>query len=174
MLDLEKARAGMHTREIVRPKREVLLNPTLKELRYVERTLLSASYLVCDIETSRGQIDCIGFAPSPSFAVTVPFFDINSLEDYWPTLEEEQEAWRWVRKILTSDVPKVFQNGMYDLQWLIGRYKIPVKNAGDDTMLMSHALHPERKKGLDVLATIYTDEIGWKFNYRRKKDDKDD
>ena len=174
-LDLLKAYKGKDSPDIERTVRELLLNPTLDELNEVKPRLLSADYLVCDIETYRGQIDCIGFSPDPSFAVSVPFFQtFGSHKNHWTSTSAEVQAWLWVREVLTSDVPKVFQNGLFDLSWLIHKYKIPVRNAGEDTMLLAHALHPERPKGLADLAAIYANELPWKFNYRRREDEKED
>jgi len=45
---------------------------------------------------------------------------------------------------------------------------MPVRNAEHDTMLLSHALHPESPKGLAFLGSVYTDESAWKLNIRLK------
>lgn len=162
--DLMKARRG----PIERPSRQLLLRPTLEELEAVKEELLSAELLACDIETFKGQIDRVGFSPSPDKAICVPFFStVYPYNNFWPTLEAEQAAWRFIRDVLESPVPKLFQNGLYDMAWLFGRYGIRLRNVEHDTMLLSHALWPELEKGLAFLATIYTDEAPWKFNYRR-------
>ena len=48
-------------------------------------------------------------------------------------------------------------------------YGISVLNAEDDTMLLSHSLHPEALKGLAYLGSIYTDEASWKLEVRHSK-----
>ena len=149
------------------PERKLLLEPTLPEIEEVLPQLLEADLLVCDIETFRGQIDCIGFAPSQTCAVSIPFFKtVHPFANYWPTLAEEQKAWNLVRTVLESPVPKLFQNGLYDMAWLFGKYGIRVRNAKHDSMILAHALWPEMDKDLASLAKLFTDEAPWKFNYR--------
>ncbi len=59
-------------------------------------------------------------------------------------------------------MPKVFQNGMYDMQylWSMG---LTVVNPRHDTMLLHHSLVPEMLKGLGFLGSIYTSEPAWKL-----------
>jgi hypothetical protein len=45
--------------------------------------------------------------------------------------------------------------------------KIKVLGAAEDTMLLSHALHPESLKGLGYLGSVYSSEAAWK--HMRKK-----
>ena len=71
--------------------------------------------------------------------------------------------WEIVKSILASSrIPKLFQNGLYDIAFLWRAAGIPVKGALHDTMLLHHALQPEMKKGLGFLASIYADEGAWK------------
>lgn len=59
-------------------------------------------------------------------------------------------------------IPKLFQNGLYDISFLWRAYGIGVRGATHDTMLLSHALQPESLKGLAYLGSIYTDHGPWK------------
>ena len=70
--------------------------------------------------------------------------------------------------VLDSPVPKVFQNGLYDIHRLWRGYGLAVRNAEHDTMLLHHALQPESPKGLDYLGSIYTNEAAWKLTVRMK------
>ena len=63
------------------------------------------------------------------------------------------------------------QNFSYDVQYL-WRLGIPVPNWGDDTMIIHHAMQPEMEKGLGFLASIYTDELAWKFMHKKKATDR--
>lgn len=169
VLDLVKARKEAVRPEIIRPSRQIWINPSLADLddfhaRYIEGSKL----LAVDIETMRGQIDCIGFAPSKTECVVVPF--IKAGKHYWPTVEDEVSAMRWCRKVLQSNIPKVFQNGMYDLQWIWKKWRCPVKAATHDTMLLHHSLQPELQKGLGFLGSIYTLEQSWKIMREHKAD----
>jgi DNA polymerase I-like protein with 3'-5' exonuclease and polymerase domains len=75
-----------------------------------------------------------------------------------------------VREILEDRaIPKLFQNGAYDISFLWRAYGIKTMGAAEDTMLLSHALQPESLKGLGYLGSIYSDEGSWK--HMRKKDE---
>lgn len=160
--DLDKARRHSDTPEFRRPERHIWLTPTLEDLATYERDyILPATELGSDIETKQDQITCISFAPSPSNAIVIPFFGEDG-QSYWPTLDEELAAWDYVRRWLRTK-PIVFQNGLYDMNFLWSRYGIPCSHGTQDTMLAHHALQPEMQKGLAFLASIYTDEPSWKF-----------
>jgi uracil-DNA glycosylase len=168
--DLDKARRQSVTPEFQRPARDIWIRPTLEDLATYDRDYIQpAESLACDIETKQDQITCIGFAPSPSTALVIPFFGEDG-RNYWPTVEEELVAWGYVRRWL-AEKPSVFQNGLYDLNFLWSRYGITAPLASEDTMLLHHAMQPEMEKGLAFLASIYTDAESWKFMGKGKKHD---
>ena len=106
----------------------------------------------------------------PLNALVIPFVDSRKPQgNYWPTLAEELEAWKFVAKVLASAKPKVGQNGKYDIEYLWAKYGIPVNNYADDTMLLHHSLLPESPKGLAFLGSVYTDEAAWKLNRPKGK-----
>jgi uracil-DNA glycosylase len=170
--DLMKAAREAEFPDIRRPARQVTVNPTLPEIsHWVNRTLATPPVLLAsDIETQWGQISCISFARSRSDAITVPFIDPTKLgANYWPDEESEEIAWRYVRVMLESEIPKIFQNGLYDLQYIL---KIGIRPAAlaEDSMLLHHSLYPEMRKGLGFLGSIYTSEPAWKLMRRRRPD----
>jgi DNA polymerase len=170
LMDLEKAAREMYSREIVRPHREIWVEPTLDDLYQFETQFIDKStHLSIDSETVGDQITCIGFSPSIDRAIVVPFFDPRKADNnYWPSIEEELNAWRWVRKQCMKKKTVVGQNFLYDLSFLWRSYGITVPSVfnlnQEDTMLLHHALYPELDKGLGFLGSIYTDEAAWKFN----------
>jgi len=170
VLDLQKARRESEFPEVRRPIRVVYTEPLLHELNWFEEKFIRRSKMMAvDIETRDNQITCIGFAPATDVALVVPFEDLRKHQgSYWGSFEAEVEAWKWGRDVLDSPVPKVFQNGLYDMHRLWRGYGIPVRNAIHDTMLLHHALQPESPKGLDYLGSIYTDEAAWKLTVRMK------
>lgn len=170
VLDFIKAKRESTYPDIRRLRREVWIEPSLEDIkRFYNEHVLLASMIAPDIETNADQITCIGFATSKSLALVIPFVDMRKGGSYWRTLEEERAAWDWVRKILASPAPKVFQNGLYDIPFLWRGYGITVNNAVEDTMLAQHALQPELPKGLDSLGSYYTDEAPWKLIHKRNK-----
>jgi DNA polymerase I-like protein with 3'-5' exonuclease and polymerase domains len=72
--------------------------------------------------------------------------------------------------LLESPVTKVFQNGLYDLQYIY-QMGIRPRNCTEDTMLMHHALYPEMKKGLEFLGSVYTNEASWKLMRKHTNQD---
>lgn len=161
LADLMKAKREAEFPEIRRPERTVLVDPTLDEMwEWASRPIHA---LACDIETGAGQIKCIGFARHPGDAIVVPFLDYTRPgNSYWLTLEAEVEAWNWVEHMLRMDVPKIFQNGLYDLQYIL-RAGLRPRRCEADTMLLHHALYPELQKSLGFLGSIYTNESSWKL-----------
>ena len=169
--DLMKAKVEMEFPEIRRPRREILIDPTIEEVEEWLPRALSARLLACDIETKGRSITCVGFASSRSSAIVIPFFDARKLHfdpeqglypgSYW-TRQGEHRVRRIVNTVLSSPVPKLFQNGMFDVQHLLGEgYRL--RNVAEDTMILHHALYPELKKDLGFLGSIYTNETAWKL-----------
>jgi len=159
-------------------RRELWLNPTLGDLhdfyaKYIYPLCGGDVPLGCDIETSKGQIECIGFAPSNDRAIVVPFIDYDkNPPHYWSDVQSEVEAWQWCRDILeTSDLPILGQNFMFDVQWLFWRYKMRVMNYSEDTRLQHHSLYPELPKDQAFLVSVYEREASWKHLGREDKQD---
>ncbi len=181
--DLLKARREAESPELVRPSREIWIEPTISDLLDFEHSfILPSPDLSVDIETAGDQTTCVGFAPSVERAIVVPFVDpVRADGNYWRTAADELSAWNIVRRWCMMTVPisqrapewrhlpykrGVGQNHLYDIHRLWRGMGIQL-HAEDDTMLMHHAMQPEMEKGLGFLATIYTEELTWKF--MRKK-----
>lgn len=168
--DLIKAERESHFPEIRRPERRVYFDPTLSDLVEVESVLLSAYRLGTDIETKGRTITCIGFAPSPQVSYVIPFYDPRKPSgSYWDSTKDELDAWRMVGRVLESNVEKVFQNGLYDLQYIL-RMGFRVRNVANDTMILHHAMWPELQKSLGFLGSLYTNEASWKLMRPRNED----
>jgi Uracil-DNA glycosylase len=166
--DLCKAKREAEFPDLRRPRREIWVEPSLQDMDQFEyEHLAGATMLSIDIETMGDMITCAGFAPSPQVALVVPFYSAAAPgKNYWSTFAEEQQAWALVARWCKSPTPKVFQNGMYDVNFLWRTVGIPVANAQHDTMLLSHALQPELPKGLAFLGSIHTNEAAWKLMRR--------
>lgn len=174
--DLMKAGREAQFPEIIRPEREVWIEPELADIvRFKAEHLDGAGDITYDVETEKGQITCIGFSPHKSLALVIPFVDKRREgNSYWPTAAEEVQAWKLVREIMQSPVPKIAQNGVYDIQYIWRAHGISPVNCSDDTMLMHHALLPEAEKGLGFLGSVYTNEASWKLMRSRGKEEKKD
>lgn len=165
LADLMKANREKDFPDIRRQRREIWIEPTLEDINeFTHRYIRGCSILSVDIETSGNQITCIGFSPSPELAIVIPFFDRRKKDNnYWSTRENESRAWEAVAAILRNPrIKKLFQNGLYDVSFLLRSVGIQTLGFEHDTMLLHHALQPEALKGLQFLGSVYTDEGSWK------------
>lgn len=157
--DLMKAKQGADSPTIRRPARQLWLDPTLEDLAAFDQHVQASDLLAVDIETKGGLITHVGFAPSARLAICIPFWTGEG--SYWEEADEPK-AWQWVRRWCESPVPKVLQNGLYDLQYLWRTAGITLRNYLHDTMLMHHSLQPQLPKSLGFLGSVYTEEPTWK------------
>jgi uracil-DNA glycosylase len=167
VLDLHKALRESEYPEVRTLSREIWTQPSIEDLyKWWELYGSQAELLAFDIETIRNsQISEISFAADSTHALHVPFFwkESGKFVNWWPDAKTEFEAWRFVKIVLESDVPKIGQNCMqYDSYWLAKEMKIGVKNITHDTMQMSHAWALELEKSLGFLGSIFLDERSWK------------
>lgn len=161
LADMMKAELERHFAEIRRPERWVTISPTLAAI--AEWVTRPATAYAADIETSRGQITMIGFARSRSDSIVIPFVDdTKSHHHYWDSPGDEVVAWGLVQQVLAGPVPKIFQNGVYDMGYLL-RQGMRLNSCLHDTMLLHHSLYPELQKGLGFLGSTYTNESSWKL-----------
>lgn len=170
--DFLKAERESHFPEIRRPERKVYYDPDYGDLEFFRQGILeTGSVLIgADIETKNKTITCISFAPSKSESFVIPFFDPRKPGgSYWQSLEEEIEWWRLVEEVLSSPIAKVWQNGLYDIQYLF-RMGLKLRNCEHDTMILHHSKYPELQKSLGFMGSIYTNEASWKLMRPRGED----
>ena len=175
LMDLLKAKRQSFFPEVRRPQRWLHLRPSIEDLEtFWQDFITKSSGLSVDIETKTPLITCVGIAPSPDRCLVVPFFDEEQPDgNYWRTAREEKIAWRFVRRCVNTPGTRVFgQNFQYDAQYLWREMGIPLTSWTDDTMIMHHALQPEMEKGLGFLASIYSEELAWKFMAKRRVADR--
>ena len=174
LTDLEKAVVESRTPLLTFDNSELWLNPTLDDLREFDSLYMDAtSICASDIETKRGQITAISFSPRPDVSLCIPFWVADGGPNYWPTASEEALAWSYVRRwIERPDLTKVFQNGLFDLQYLSGKpYNFRPRACTEDTMLAHHSLYSELRKGLGFLGSVYANVPSWKSMRTFKKEE---
>lgn len=172
LADLMKARREAEFPEIRRPSREIWIEPVAEDIRTFVQTILSRGSipLSVDIETSGTRITCIGLGYS-DVAIVIPFDDERTKDgNYWTTPEDERACWELIKPVLEdASIPKLFQNGLYDISFLWRSMRVKVLGATHDTMLLHHALQPEMIKDLGFLGSVYADEGAWKHMRKRTK-----
>lgn len=176
--DFNKVKRQSAFPEMLLPKRRVLIDPTFDEVQgffnLLQTQALQGPIRTCtDVETSMGQITVAGIATGPDTAIVIPFWDERKESNsYWDTPEQEAQVVQWFREYLANPrIEKILQNGMYDLTYFEGNWKARCMGFYHDTMLLQHAMWPEQKKGLADLASIHTDEAGWKMMRLKNRDD---
>lgn len=161
--DLEKARVEAADPTFTPDSAELWLSPSLEDMEtFRARHLAGATHVATDVETKKGQITCVSFAPTPTISLCVPFWVDGPNPHYWPTESAEVAAWKWCAEVLEDpSTVKVMQNGLYDCQYML-KHGIKPQNCTADTMLLHHSMYSELNKGLGFLGSIYSNTPAWK------------
>lgn len=175
--DIRKARRYLSGTLEAPLRREIYINPTEEELEHVYGQFAKnpTDLLGVDIETAPadGQITTVAFA-TPTLGICIPLWDrytLPALCQAHATVAGETAAWKWIRRYCDLPNPKVMQNGLYDLQYLLDVMDLRPKNVLHDTAIMQNALQPELPKALGTLASLYLNEPLWKNMRESAKDD---
>lgn len=157
--------------------RHLYINPTEEELELVYERFAAypTNLLGVDIETAPGcdQITTVAFA-TPTLGVCIPLWDrytLPALCHSYADASGEAARWAWVRKFLELPNPKVMQNGLYDMQYLLDHMDLRAVNCCHDTAILQNALQPELPKALGTLASLYLNEPLWKNMREAAKDE---
>lgn len=175
--DLMRAAEESRYPNIRYPHVELLIEPTLEDVRRFCEECRECQKLSVDIETGWGQITSIALAPTPQRAMAIPFVDLRKPNKcYWGSASDELLAWRFVQGALETGVPKVGQNLMYDLFWLYDKKGIKILNYRHDTRLKHKVLFPELPADLGTMAATYT-KVGsyktWGGRYQKDTEKRD-
>lgn len=155
--DYERALRESVFPDIRRPPYNFRLYPTFSEC--IEFLLSSAEKpltpMAVDIEVMFGQVERISYAWSEFDAISVPYLG-------WP-LEQEAELWLRTAQLLEhTGITKIFQNGVFDCQFLAILHGVVVAPPIEDTMIAHHIMYPDFLKGLAFLGSLHTDQPYWK------------
>jgi len=154
---LDIGRAIKHignTGEITEPGVLWIARTTEALIEYWKRARHGA-YLVTDIETQYNFPTCASLCTDGHEAVSFPLFskELSAMENACII--------RKYAEILRSGIPKVNQNIKYD--WtVLARLGFQINNIVGDTMLAANVIYPELPKGLDFLASVYTEYAYYK------------
>jgi uracil-DNA glycosylase len=178
VLDLFKARREMQFAGFRLIEREIWTEPSVEDLwTWWEQHGERSSLLSFDIETLRKQqISEIAFASDSQHALHIPFCwqEGRVYRQWWPDARTELQAWKFVKHVCESDVPKIGQNGIqYDCFWLAKELGITVRNVLEDSMTKAHCWQPELEKSLGFLGSVFLDDKSWKSIRRETMKEKD-
>ena len=148
--DLKKAKLERASPELVRPERKLIyhFSNVLEAVDWLD--FYSHEPVVsCDIEVLNYELACIGFSSDPTVACSIP------VAQRW-TLQDELLIWRGIQRVLANgESTKVFQNGIFDIHFLLTRCGIETKGPLHDTMIAHSVMYPELKKSLEFLGSVY-------------------
>lgn len=166
--DLRKVRGHLEGSLAPALQRTFIYNPTWDEMEEAYQHFDSdrSAPMGVDIETAPtiGQITTISFA-WPDYAICIPIWDkaATGVPHVYADVKDEIRAWRMIQRFSQLPHRKVLQNGLYDMQYLLeAPLPIRLRNATEDTNILSHAIEPELPKDLGMLASTRLNEPGWK------------
>ena len=154
--DIRKAMSGVDRHDAGFPKTSTVVpggaDEAISILEHIESKAQELSY---DIETvDKMLVDCIGFAYNRDVGYSIPLWYTNR-RNYYSDEKEQLEVFKKIRKLLTSDIPKVAQNSQYDTVILYEYYQLFVKNITFDTMLFAHNMLCDLPKDLGSLMSLF-------------------
>lgn len=141
--DLMRVKEESQTPDIILPEAEFIIDPDEDQIEEATDILLSGDHITADTEWySPEELAYISFTNSADWAICIP--------------AKSMAAYRAYKKILGSDIPKTWQNAMFDAVAL-ARIGIPVRNIQHDTMVAWHSCWADiRDKSLQVIASVLT------------------
>jgi uracil-DNA glycosylase family 4 len=144
------------------PKRDLLISPnSVREVEEYCRNCEDVGKVSVDIECqyNASRITCIGISCNKSHGMTIPF--IGPEGSWWGS--EIGKIKDLLKKLLYDSGTKIVgHNFQYD--WcVLDRLGFPVGNLWFDTKIAHHCLYPELPNTLETLASLYTDEMFWKW-----------
>jgi len=147
--DWKRVKEESKSPEIILPQRTIVTDPTPEEIEDAIIRYKKADLLSVDSEWyNPNSLAYISFSDSPDFAVVIP---PNSMQ-----------AYRAYKEILSSDVPKVMQNALFDTV-AFDRIGIKVSNIKHDTMIAWWACWGDLKSNkLNHMSSVLTREPYYK------------
>lgn len=171
MMDLNKVAKEGNWPELVLPQRELIGRPPFDYiLKQLGQIRLRRTPISLDIEGGLSGVSCLSIADAANHAFNIPFF-LKDGTSCWLVEEEATITLLLAELLADPNVPKTFQNGLYDRFVLQYGFQMPVLGNADDTMLKWWEKYCELEKGLGVQASILTNEPYYKGE--RKSDDDD-
>jgi uracil-DNA glycosylase family 4 len=162
--DALRARAEAETKELSLPVRNLELHLTANEICYRLDNWPTGQLFSFDIEGGLDAFPCCSVAGESNRGFIIAFGRHSP--------DEQGRLYTSLSRCLYRvDVPKCLQNSLYDRFVLAYGYRMLIRNVVEDTMDKSWAIYPELRKGLGVIASIWTREPHYKFE--RKTDNPD-
>ncbi len=144
---------------ILRPSFEVAMDYLET---YIEHLAYGPVKLAVDIETRRGQIECIGLAHSKTEAICIPIFSVSDKSGYW-SFEEECAIVNQLRLVLTHPNAEIIgHNFHYDDSYIAKSWGFSC-HVKRDTMIRWHTAFLRLEKSLAFICSLLCEHyVYWK------------
>ena len=157
--DLIRAREEAGDKKLNLIPRNVIIRPNyyqvLERLEYIKNLGVRGQIIDFDIEVVREELHCLSFAWSPTDSICIPFVEYTN--DYF-SLDQEEVIMRMVADILQDPrISKRGQNIVFDISYMLWKYKIVTQGDIHDTMIAQKVIMPDFSVGLDFIDSFYTD-----------------
>lgn len=159
-----KARVARRLREgFVTPEWDFNWAPTYEDVGHFLEGLRGD--VAVDVETSRGQIVCIGIATSARKAMCIPFIS-EGYGAYWPA-QAQKSIIALLQIVLTSPKVNIIgQNFNYDASYFDDNFDF-LPRVAFDTLIAQSVLFPGTPRGLGYLSSMHCDwHCYWKDDAR--------
>jgi DNA polymerase I-like protein with 3'-5' exonuclease and polymerase domains/uracil-DNA glycosylase len=160
--DMEKVKRNMTFPELRLPKRNIIVEPSLREAQVYMGQCKLAGRFATDIEVVNHQVHCFCLCYHPNEAMVVPL--VHEAQDPYWDFDDEMQLWSSYADLMQDPtIMKVNQNIIgFDAPFLLEKNNIHTVGPFGDTMIAQHIMYPDFKKGLDFITSIYTDEPYYK------------
>jgi len=165
--DLIRIREQSRFEEVRSTERSLLIPKAFDEAVDFFYHCISAESVGFDIEVVNEEVFCFALGLSSKEVMTFPLVTEEGA-DYW-TPEQERVLWENLAFLLNKGPQLVLQNCMFDLTFMLRKMGMATRwERADgttrihDTMIAQAILTPDLPKGLDYIASIYTNEPYYK------------
>lgn len=107
-----------------------------------------------DIEVVGEELSCISFAYKEDEAISIPFYDG---QEYFPLPQEEMIMRKIADIIQSPSIALGGQNIIFDLDYLLSKYKMVPAGPLHCSMIGQKILMPDFNVGLDFITSVHTD-----------------
>ena len=81
------------------------------------------------------------------------------IDSYNRLLEDEAKLWASLASVLENpNIGKLFQNGIFDIGFLLNECDILTRGRIEDTMIAHHIMYPDLPKSMAFMQSLYTEE----------------
>jgi uracil-DNA glycosylase family 4 len=169
--DFKRVKKQSEFPDIRRPPYKLRLFPSFIEcISFLNYLLKDKPQVSVDIEVSHRQVSRISYGWSEYESISIPHGEAG-----W-NFEEEKLLWLKTAEVLEDpDIPKIMQNGIFDIQFLMSTHHIHVPISSiNDTMYAHHIVYPDFRAGLASMTATYTEQPYYKDMIKHGPIDKED